>query len=264
MPTIDVLLHGSSLSTDAGAVGFCAVILIEGERRVLFDSAHVGRRVQLLEQLAARGLTPDDIDAQVLSHAHWDHVQNADLFAHAPLLAHRAEIAYAHRPHPNDWATPPWTGAILDLMRIEEVGEGSGLMPGCRVIELPGHSAGSIGLEVETDEGPCVVTGDAVHNAGVARSGRSQLVFWNAAQADASVRRVAQASERAGALIHPGHDLPFRLRGGEVRYAAGERLTLLHAGPGRPGQTLVPHPPPREQWIMPGIETQRLPDGGAT
>jgi N-acyl homoserine lactone hydrolase len=255
MPTIDVLMHGSGLSTDVGVVGFCAVLLIEeGDRRILFDSAHVGRRTYLLAQLEARGLTPDDIDAQVLSHAHWDHVQNADLFPNAPLLAHPSEVAYAHDPHINDWATPGWTGAILDLMRIEEVGEGSELMPGCRVIELPGHSPGSIGLEVETEDGVCIIAGDAIHNAAVAVSGHNPLVFWNAEQADASVRRVAESE----ALVYPGHDLPFRLRDGQPDYVGEERMTLVNVGAERPGQSFVPFPPPREQWIMPGIEEQRL------
>ena len=257
MPAVSVLMHGAPLSTDVGYIAFCSVLLIEGERRILFDSAHVGRRPYLQAQLAARGLGPEDIDAQVVSHAHWDHMQNCDVFADAPLLIHRDELRYAHRPHRNDWATPPWTGAILDLMEIEEVGEGSELMPGCRVIELPGHSPGSIGLEVETDDGVCIVAGDAVHNASVALTGRNPLVFWNVEQADASVRRVVES----GALIYPGHDLPFRMRDGETRYEGEERMTLLNAGRERPGQTLVPHAPPREQWVMPGIEEQRLPDG---
>ena len=136
-------------------------------------------------------------------------------------------------------------------------------MPGCRVIELPGHSPGSIGLEVETDDGLCLVTGDAVHHAGVAVAGQNPLVFWNAAQADASVRRIAEASERDGALIYPGHDLPFRLREGEVEYAEQERITILNAGPGRPGQSFNEYAPRRGQWVMPGIEEQRLPGEGS-
>jgi N-acyl homoserine lactone hydrolase len=256
LPKIDVLMHGSGLSTDVGVVGFCAVILIEGEKRILFDSAHVGRRVYLQEQLADRGLTTDDIDAQVLSHAHWDHVQNADLFPNAPLLAHPHEVAYAHDPHHNDWATPSWTGAILDLMQIQEVGESHELMAGVKVIELPGHSPGSIGLEVETDDGVCIITGDAIHNANVAVSGHNPLVFWNADQADASVRRVAES----GALIYPGHDQPFRLDDGHIKYASEEEMTLVNVGPDRQGVNFVSFPPPRQQWIMPGIEDQKLPD----
>src|SRR5687768_8512 len=73
MPKIDILMEGSSVNTDVGIIGFCSVVLVEGEKRVLFDSAHVGRRTYLEAQLQVRGLTPRDIDLQVLSHAHWDH-----------------------------------------------------------------------------------------------------------------------------------------------------------------------------------------------
>ena len=251
MPTVSVIMHGASLGTDVGYIGFCSVILVEGERRILFDSAHVGRRPYLEAQLAARGLTAADIDAQVLSHAHWDHVQNCDLFAHAPMLIHRDELRYAHRPHRNDWATPQWTGAVLDTMRLEEVGEGHEIMPGCRVIELPGHSPGSIGLEVETDDGVCILTGDAIHNARVAVSGRNPLVFWDEEQAAASIRRVVGSR----ALIYPGHDHPFRIRGDDVEYTEQSSITIV----GGQGMTLVTDPPPREPWVMPGIEEQRLP-----
>ena len=254
MPRIDVLMEGYSVGTDVGIIGFCSVLLIEGEKRVLFDSAHVGRRTYLLAQLEARGLTPADIDYQVLSHAHWDHVQNCDLFEGAPLLVHERELRYAHRPHPNDWATPKWTGAILDLLETVEVGEGYEVMPGCRVIDLPGHSPGSIGLEVETDEGLCLVVGDAIHNAAVALRGQNPLIFWNEEQAAASIRRCVQS----GALIYPGHDQPFWIRNGEVRYRSEFRMTLTGVGPNKPGARFVENPPPREPWIMPGIEEQRL------
>ena len=99
-------------------IAFSSVLLVEGDRRVVFDSAHVGRRTLLLAALERRGLTPRDIDAHVVSHAHWDHVQNIDLFRQAPVLMHPDEIRYAHHPHVNDWATPQWTGAMLDTMEI--------------------------------------------------------------------------------------------------------------------------------------------------
>ena len=253
MPKLTVLMHGASIGTDAGVIGFCSVILIEGERRILFDSAHVGRRTYLEAQLAARGLTTDDIDAQVLSHAHWDHVQNCDLFPDAPMLVHRDEVRYAHKPHRNDWATPAWTGAVLDTMPLEEVGEGHEIMPGCRVIELTGHSPGSIGLEVETEDGVCILTGDAVHNAGVAVRGRSPLVFWNQQDADASIKRVVES----GAAVYPGHDMPFRMRkDGTVEYLVPKQITLTGLAGDEPGVIL--DPTPRAPFVMPGIDGQTL------
>src|SRR3974390_1959921 len=99
-PRIDVLLEGFGVNTGAGLAALCAVLLIEGPdrsgklTRILVDPAHVGRRTFLLEALASRGLGPRDIDMVVLTHAHWDHVQNIDVFDHAPLLVHPDERRY--------------------------------------------------------------------------------------------------------------------------------------------------------------------------
>lgn len=254
MPKIDVLLEGYGLGTNVGTIGFCSVILIEGEKRLLFDSAHVGRRTFLQAALAERGLAPTDIDAQVLSHAHWDHVQNCDLFDHAPLLVHHSERKYASKPHRNDWATPKWTGAVIEMMDLQEVGEGEQVMPGVRVLELPGHSPGSIGLEVETDDGVCLIVGDAIHNARVAAAGRSPLVFWNEKQANDSIRRCVES----GNLIYPGHDRPFTLENGIAKYRGDFAVTVTGVAPGVEGATFVAQPPLAEPWIMPGIEDQRI------
>jgi glyoxylase-like metal-dependent hydrolase (beta-lactamase superfamily II) len=254
MPKIDVLMDGYGLGTDQGIIGFCAVVLVVGEKRVLFDSAHVGRRSLLLARLRERGLSPADIDAQVLSHSHWDHVQNVDLFDNAPLLVHPDERRYASRPHENDWATPKWTGAILESLPIVEVGEGYEVMPGCRVIELAGHSAGSIGLEVETDDGRCLIVGDALPNARAALTGNISFIFWNEARAMASAKRIATS----GAAVYPGHDRPFRLNGGDVQYLTDYRLQVNGVGPETPGARFVAVPPAAPSWVMPGIETQRL------
>jgi len=180
MPEISILLPGYSINTDAGSLGFCAVLLIEGEKRVLFDPGHVGRRRFLVPALESRGLTPSDIEVQFLSHCHWDHVQNLDLFDQATLLVHGDERRYSHRPHKNDWATPKWTGPVIDMYNPTEVGEGYEVMPGCRVIDLPGHSAGSMGLIVDTSDGTCVVAGDAVANGAAALSGQIPIKIGRA------------------------------------------------------------------------------------
>ena len=265
MPKIDILMQGSGVNTNVGIIGFCTVVLIEGEKRVLFDSAHVGRRTYMQEQLRVRGLTPDDIDLQVLSHAHWDHIQNLDVCRNAPILVHPDERAYAQDPHPNDWATPAWTGAVLESITVQEAGEGYEIMPGCKVIDLPGHSPGSIGLEVETDDGVWIITGDAIHNAPVAQAGHNPLIFWNQEQADASIRRCNQS----GAVILPGHDRPFRLKDGEIQYIGDFAMAINGANPATPGLAFdaVGEEYMRgsaegwkkgagQVWVMPGLEDQ--------
>ncbi|MPZ24313.1 MAG: MBL fold metallo-hydrolase, partial [Dehalococcoidia bacterium] len=66
--SIDILMEGYGFQTSVGIIGFCGSYLIEGgDKRVLVDTAHGGRRVYLQNQLEARGLKPTDIDAVVLT-----------------------------------------------------------------------------------------------------------------------------------------------------------------------------------------------------
>jgi glyoxylase-like metal-dependent hydrolase (beta-lactamase superfamily II) len=253
MPRIDVLLHGSPLRTDVGVVGFCSVLLIEGQKRTLVDVGHVGRRTFLQAALRERGLTPADIDVMVMSHAHWDHSQNFDLFEDIPMLVHRLERKYAHRPHRNDWATPAWTGAMIESHpNILEVEEGYEIEPGVRIMDTPGHSPGSISVQVETDNGLCVVTGDVLHYSDVALTRKNPLVFWNEEQATRSIDRIVGVAD----AIYPGHDRPFRVVKGEIEYLESPKMTILGVSPADPDVTIETGS--RPTWVMPGIEEQSI------
>jgi N-acyl homoserine lactone hydrolase len=256
-PRIDVVLDGFGISTDTARIALCEVILIEGTSatgepaRILVDPAHVGRRTFLVEALASRGLTPDDIDMVVLTHGHWDHAQNIDVFAHAPLYLHPDERRYCGRPHPNDWATPAWTGDILERMEIHEIADGDELIPGVGVVDLPGHSAGSIGITVQDGAGLSLIAGDALHNAGIALTRQPPLIFWNVGQAQSSIDRALKLAD----VIYPGHDRPFRLTAdGQIEYLRPFSLTITGTLPGRPGLRF--DDTPRAPWVMPGLEDQ--------
>jgi len=257
-PRIDVVLDGYALSTDTGLAAFCSVVLVEAIdasgalRRILVDPAHVGRRTFLAEALERRGLTAADIDMVVLTHAHWDHIQNLDLFEHAPIYLHPDERRYAQRPHRNDWATPQWTGAIIERQQAREIAEGAELLPGVGIVDMPGHSPGSIGITVATEAGLAVITGDALHYAYVLQTGINPLVFWNAEQARQSIERVARMAD----VIYPGHDRPFRVaKSGEIEYQSPFHLTVTGIQPGMPGLEFAP-PTQRTPWVMPGVEEQ--------
>lgn len=249
MATVDVLLDGFSFSTDSGRPAFCAVTLVESRgRRIVVDTGHAGRRRELAAALERRGLREADIDVVLLTHAHWDHAQNFDRFTNAPVVLHPRERRYAGAPHANDWATPPWTGAALATHRVEEAVEGDELAAGVRVIELPGHSVGSIGLLVETEAGTACVAGDAVHSAAAALAGEPPLVFGSVPLARESVAKALAAAD----VIYPGHDRPFRLSGGEPEYLAPFALTITNLAPDREGLRFDPAAP--APWTMPGAE----------
>lgn len=230
MATVDIVLRGFSLTTNEGNFAPCAVYLVRGEdehgraRAVLYDFGHVGRRQKLQASLGRLGVDPAEIDTVVLSHAHWDHVQNLDLFSAATAYVHPDELAYASHPHPHDHATPAWTSGVLESVATAPVEEGQEVMPGVRCLHLPGHTVGCVGLEVETPDGIAVLSGDAVASAADSVRERCPNAFWDGDEADRSVRRV---NERAD-VVYPGHDRPFRRdRAGGVEHLTDIRPLVL-------------------------------------
>ncbi|MEV6282135.1 MBL fold metallo-hydrolase [Kribbella sp. NPDC051770] len=225
MPTVTALLNGYSLATDQGSPAFCSIVLVESEgRRLVFDFGHVGRRRALRRELAERGFEPADIDTVVLSHGHWDHIQNIDLFAGSRVVVHPAELTFLANPAGPH--TPSWTSSVLAGLEITETAEGDEVLPGVQVIELPGHTPGSIGLSVATDDGTVVLTGDAVPTLDVLRSGQASGQPTGPEQANASIARVAALAD----FVLPGHDQLLRRTAGGAFETAQPRTPLVFRG----------------------------------
>lgn len=243
MPSLEVIMQGFGIGTDQGRLGFCSVTLIRGTKNILVDSAQVGRRDLLLTKLKEHGVSPNDIDIVVLTHSHWDHILNIDLFPNSRVLIHPVEREYAKAPKDTDWATPRYTSLILESMQLEEVKEGDEIDDGVTVLDVPGHTKGSIALLVRTGEGTVAVTGDAMHSGWSALTGQPRLIFWDLEQGRQSIRKVLDRAE----IYYPGHDRPFRLENGHVRYLQPTSITItgwpdLGLGEGSPGIGFAPGP----------------------
>lgn len=252
MPKVTALQYGHPLRAADGIVGFCTTVLIEGEKRTLVDTGHVGRRNDLKASLLRVGLEPGDIDSVVLTHAHWDHSQNLDLFPDAEVLLHPAERKYSRAPHVNDWATPQWTGSMLEHhKRLREVEEGFEVESRVTVMHTPGHSPGCLTVLAETDDGVAAMTGDVLHYGTVALTKVNPLVFWSESEAVASIDRILGVAD----IIYPGHDRPFKVVGNKIEYQAAPILTLAGLAPD--DQLLAWDASDRVPWVMPGIEGQR-------
>lgn len=252
MAKLEAVLQGFSLASNQGSISFCGVTLVQGTKNILVDVAHNGRRRVLLEKLAQRGLTPNDIDCLFLTHAHWDHMLNIDLFPNAKILIHPAEREYIKHPHAGDWATPHYATQILESRQLQEVREGDELDDGVKVLETPGHSRGSMALTVRSDAGTAIVTGDAVADGWSATKVLPKLVFWDEDEAKASIRKILDH----GQAFYPGHDRPFRITdSGSVAYL---EPTSIHVfgwpeageGEGGPGMTYGPEVPRQSQVVQ--------------
>jgi glyoxylase-like metal-dependent hydrolase (beta-lactamase superfamily II) len=169
----------------------------------------------LVEALAAHGLAPEQIDTVFVSHLHWDHIENIDLFRHAEILVPRLEFEYAAAIRPSDWGTPPYAREMLEGMRIVLLDDREQeIFPGVRTLPLPGHSVGLQGLVVGAEGGDLVLASDALWSARDAVRGHPDVAFFDPEKGKASLMRALAA----GAVYYAGHDRPFTLKQDRVTY----------------------------------------------
>ena len=119
-------------------------------------------RRPLVAELAAAGVSEDDVVAIVNCHFHTDHCGNNPAFPGRPIFAQRAEYE-AVRQGQLDYTLPSlidFDGALLELLD-----GGADVLPGVRIVATPGHSPGHQSLMVETRQGRVLLAGQAVSDS---------------------------------------------------------------------------------------------------
>jgi N-acyl homoserine lactone hydrolase len=202
---ITLLFTGLPARADKFLTGISTVALVRlNGRTLLFDTGPYAYRPILQGRLKKLGVDPGEVDTVVLSHVHWDTAANADLFPNAEIVLHEKELAYAETPAAHDADTPGYVGRALRRLRLRPVTGEQDVAPGVRIVELPGHSPGSIGALVV---GHGLLAGDAVTCAGDAAAGNIRSDRADNQQARESLSRALSLAE----VIYPGHDRPFRI-----------------------------------------------------
>ena len=108
------------------------------------------------QALRRHDVDPSDIRWIINSHLHFDHCGQNAVFPRAPLYVQRAE--YERRNEP-DYTVVEWlnyAGARWELLDGEQE-----IVPGVRTVTTPGHTPGHQSIQIDTTEGPALMTGDA-------------------------------------------------------------------------------------------------------
>jgi len=123
---------------------------------------------EIEKALGKIGLLTTDIDLVIFTHLHWDHCFNLECFPEVKFIVQKKELEYAVNPLPTDRVQyevgmpgiqPPWMKVFGQMKAVDGDQD---IIPGVRVISLPGHTPGLQGVVVETAEGPWVIAGDTV------------------------------------------------------------------------------------------------------
>ncbi|MEN2738439.1 N-acyl homoserine lactonase family protein [Microbacterium sp. X-17] len=167
-----------------------------------------------LALLESVGVAATDVDHVVLSHLHFDHIGNVDLFPRATFSVARAELDY-------------WTGPFADRRMICESGdrveiervvdlqragrvrlvEGTTeLFPGVEVTPMRGHTPGQLLTRVTTRDGVVVLASDAIHFYEEMRLDRPYWIFHDLEGMYHGYELLRRWEREPGTTIVAGHD----------------------------------------------------------
>jgi glyoxylase-like metal-dependent hydrolase (beta-lactamase superfamily II) len=184
-----------------------------------FDPAVAARRgrvceVEPLAALAAHGVAPEQVDAVVITHFHYDHVGNVGAFPAAELIVSRRELEFwtgaeAREPRFAAHVEPAEVEAIAAAVTGERGRTTSGeeeILPGVRSIEVGGHSPGQLVLVVSTGSGSAVLASDAVHFYEELERRRPFAIQADLGATEAAYRRIEALAREPGTVVFAGHD----------------------------------------------------------
>jgi len=214
----EIILPGVPAYPSRGFLGWCTIAMMESDKKILFDAGSYGDRLVLLDALEKRGIKRDEIDIVFLSHLHYDHCINAEIFKNSRIIVSEAELRYFESGKYRELGDEVIPEAVIEKFRdrVETVGGGEEIADGIEVVELPGHTPGSAGVLIED----VLFAGDAVKNLHDFRNRSPPYpTFADEERAVSNyelVRRIAR-------IVVPGHDTPFETD--EMKYI-GEDLLI--------------------------------------
>ena len=218
MAKIEVLTYGFSFGSDQGSFGLATnALLTVGNQTIVVDTGPSSRRSWLYDALESKNLVPEDINVVILTHMHWDHCQNTDMFRNARILVHPAELDYARNPNRSDFAVAQYMADMVDKMKVELVSEGDRVVEGISIVETPGHTISHISVAVSAGGENVLIAGDALPDSGSVARGLPTNVFYDVEDARTSVEKMVASAQ----IFYPGHDRPFRLDKDQISYLEG-------------------------------------------
>lgn len=163
------------------------------------------------DAIAKLGLKPEDVTDVIISHAHWDHTDGADLFPKARVWIQKAEFEYYDHPeHQKQSGVFPVDMAMLEKIRadgrLELVdGDNKAILPGVTVYTGGRHTYASQYVGVQTRKGTVILASDNVYMYENLQKSLPIAETFDAKsnlQAQERMKKLAASPE----LIIPGHD----------------------------------------------------------
>ncbi|MGI5964656.1 MAG: MBL fold metallo-hydrolase [Candidatus Methanomethylophilaceae archaeon] len=172
---------GSVISADS-----TSTLIRTGSGTMVVDTGTRRFRQEILDSFGKLNLSPQDVDMVFLTHTHYDHTENMDLYPDAEVLFFEGEI--------------PIEGA-------ERVSEEFSPFPGVMIVHTPGHTPGSASVFVDGAR-KYAVAGDAIPTESNFRKMKPPRLNCDPEAALQSIIRIGEYAD----VVVPGHGPPFDTR----------------------------------------------------
>jgi glyoxylase-like metal-dependent hydrolase (beta-lactamase superfamily II) len=229
---VEVLIGGyPGKSKEQGGLGWSTVALARGPGGciALLDTGRLGARKVLLDRLRDAGVTPGDVTDVLVTHVHYDHVENWPMFHHATIHAPGAELDWACAQPDGSPMLPEFSlRALAASPRLHRLAEGPTGLPGIACFAAPGHSPHHL-VFVLDGAPPTIFSADVAKNRAELATGRADISLDPAVHAASIARLLAAWRARPGTVLLVGHDLPMVLDDGGRPAPQGARRTGVEA-----------------------------------
>ncbi|OBC11358.1 hypothetical protein A5784_34730 [Mycobacterium sp. 852013-50091_SCH5140682] len=157
--------------------------------------------------LARYGVKPEDIDIVVLTHLHFDHVGNNEIFPNATFFVQKDELPQATTPpHFCMFYYPEYVYKVEQIRdRLHVIDGDYHLADGIRLLKIGGHTPGCMVVLVETGSGVVCLTSDVMYNYVNLELNWPMGSFWNLPELMAGYDRIRNSAD----IIVPEHDWKF-------------------------------------------------------
>ncbi len=155
-------------------------------------------------QLRKFGLKPEDIGHVLVTHLHFDHVDDIPLYKNAKIYVGKKEWeqavatapSWGHGPFLHNFLNDPQCKKRLVLVEDEEV------LPGIESFWVGGHTPGSMAYSINTEYGRAALTGDTMSLLGNFERAVPPGVYTNLDECRSAVGKIRAKAD----IVLPSHD----------------------------------------------------------
>jgi len=103
------------------------------------------------------GLTPEMIDIVIQTHLHHDHCGNTKKCKNAKVIVQKKELEFGLAPHPV--MAGFYNDKMFSMLNFNIVDGDTEILEGINLLSVPGHSAGTQAVAIDTKEGTAIISG---------------------------------------------------------------------------------------------------------